>query len=165
MRPLPIAIGFIALMCLAASGPAAARLVEGDGGGSLRQLPGDSGCLSDSGKAGNTTYGNPPGRCGKSVGLARGVYAVSVSPDGGTVYATSSVAVVVFRREEPSGRLTQLPGPDGCLQDGTLNYGAQFRYPRCRKADVGAVGQVVVSSDGRYAYLAGGSLSGVSFGR
>ncbi len=57
---------------------------------------------------------------------------VEVSPDGANVYvaARGSDAVAVFRRG-PAGLLAQLPGPEGCVQDG-VSPGADV--PACAEA-------------------------------
>ena len=78
--------------------------------GSLRQLPGERGCVREDGALGCAT--------------ARAVHggrAVTLSPDGRTVYASGlSSAVSIFRRNPSTGALTQLRGARGCIEERTL---------------------------------------------
>ena len=74
--------------------------------GALTQLAGESGCASQSGGGG----------CAKGDGLA-GAAAVTVSPDGKSVYVASagSNALSIFSRDAAVGSLTQLGGQAGCF--------------------------------------------------
>lgn len=71
--------------------------------GTLRQLPGSAGCVSETGTA---------GACSDGVALDA-ARSVSVSADGGSVYAASfgSSAVSIFSRDPTTGALTQLGAP------------------------------------------------------
>lgn len=106
--------------------------------GALTQLPGITGCISETGSGGG---------CADGKGLD-GASSVAVSPDGKHVYAASptSDAVTAFARDLETGVLTQLPGLDGCISetgdgpctDGRALEGAHF---------------VTVSPDGRHVYV------------
>ena len=102
--------------------------------GALTQLSGTAGCVAEIGD-GVT--------CADGRGLGQAVY-VTVSPDGGSVYAASQVsnAIAVFSRNQTTGALTQLNGLLGCVSEdgssGTCTDG---------KALTGAI-SIAVSPDG-----------------
>lgn len=112
--------------------------------GSLRQLPGEAGCISQTGTEG----------CAKGRGLD-GVFFVAKSTDGKSVYAASfeSNAVAIFARNQRTGALTQLPGSAGCIsEDGSGGVCGQGR---------GLDGAVVLvaTPDGRSAYAISSPLA------
>jgi hypothetical protein len=113
--------------------------------GSLRQLAGSAGCVAPSADTGCT-----PAR------TLRGVGAIALSPDGGTLYATTrSQSLVVLSGDAATHGLTQPAGTDGCVNatgaDGCMAVAA-LRRPFA----------VAVSSDSRHVYL--GSLTGPLLG-
>lgn len=116
--------------------------------GSLRQLPGKAGCVTESGSGGT---------CGDGVAL-EGAEAVGVSRDGRSVYvaAAASDAVAVFARDRTTGRIAQLAGRAGCVSEtGTSG--------RCADGiGLWGVSSIVVSPDGRFAYAPGFFSSAVS---
>jgi DNA-binding beta-propeller fold protein YncE len=80
--------------------------------GTLTQLKGTRGCLSDGGKA----------KCAKARALDgpgpfMGSRAIAVSPDGKNVYVASSKsnAIAIFQRDKATGTLTQASGTGGCI--------------------------------------------------
>ena len=76
--------------------------------GILTQQPGPTGCVSET----VDQWG-----CTDAFGL-QGVRYLTVSLDGGTVYAVSSSDVVaVFDRDLETGALTQKAGTDGCVSE------------------------------------------------
>jgi DNA-binding beta-propeller fold protein YncE len=85
--------------------------------GSLTQLPGTAGCVSETGSGGACTDGK----------ALNGAFAVSVSGDGTSVYVTSSYpdySVSAFSRNTTTGQLTQLSGTAGCISEtGTTSNG------------------------------------------
>ncbi len=85
--------------------------------GVISQLPGPNGCLVDrsSRRRGCTSV-----RALVGPGPFVGSEAIAVSPDGRNVYAASSSsnAIAVFRRAPSTGKLTQAPGPAGCIAAG-----------------------------------------------
>jgi len=112
--------------------------------GTLTQKkPGRAGCIS----------GVETGPCTKAKGL-RGAFAVTVSPGGENVYATSLDAVAVFDRAA-DGTLTQKPGMQGCISDSGDG-------PCVRGAALAGAGSVTVSPDGNTAYVASGSSRGLA---
>jgi DNA-binding beta-propeller fold protein YncE len=118
--------------------------------GALTQLPGKSGCVNDAGRGG----------CANGRSLRESIF-VRVSPDGRHVYATArqSNSVAVFRRDQTTGELTQLPRKAGCVNEN----GSQ----RCAngRALVYAHG-LAVSPDGARLYVAArGSDSVAVFAR
>lgn len=88
-----------------------------------------------------------------------GSRAVTVSPDGGTVYVASqhSAAVAVFDRS-PSGGLIQKPGEAGCS---SLSVAEGCRQARA----LGAPSDVAVVPDGKSVYVSSSNDSVAVFGR
>jgi DNA-binding beta-propeller fold protein YncE len=113
--------------------------------GSLRQLAGSAGCVAPDAASG----------CAAARTL-RGVGAIALSPDGGTLYATTRTqSLVVLQRDATTHGLVQPAGADGCVDargaDGCMTVAA-LRRPFA----------VAVSPDGRHVYL--GSLTGPLLG-
>jgi DNA-binding beta-propeller fold protein YncE len=76
--------------------------------GALAPRSGVAGCVSETGSSGACTDG---------FGL-QGAFAVSLSPDGRSLYAaTLDGAVVVFDRDPATGAVTQKAGRLGCISD------------------------------------------------
>lgn len=89
---------------VAAEASDAIAVLSRDGAtGTLRQLPGAAGCVSETGTGGDCSDG-------VALDAAR---SVSVSADGASVYAASfgSSAVSIFSRDPTTGALTQLGAP------------------------------------------------------
>ncbi|MDA0159040.1 lactonase family protein [Solirubrobacter ginsenosidimutans] len=111
---------------------AVAAFVRGSDG-ALRQLAGDSGCVSEQRGSG----------CTRVPGLLRGTTNVTVSDDGRNVYVASltSDQLTVLRRGGDDGRLRRV----GCLS---------YRHrPGCRRdGRLYGITKVVTSADGRSAY-------------
>ena len=91
-------------------------------------------------------------RTGKPVGPGIksdefGVAAVALSPDGRNLYVASrrSQAVAVFRRNQSTGKLTQAPGPAGCVAARGAE-GCGFAV------GLGGPNSVAVSPDGKNVY-------------
>ena len=130
------------LAMLVVLSPASARVPRG----SLTQLPGRTGCVSESGAGG----------CRAARGLAAypsiplsAVRFVTVSPDGRNVYAAGR-AIAVFSRGKGTGRLSQLRGEGGCVAPASIE-------PGCATARGGGFpGALAISSDGRNAYATWG---------
>ena len=105
---------------------------------------------SGNGKSADTASGCAPAR------TLRGVGAIALSPDGGTLYATTRIqSLVVLQRDAATHGLAQPAGADGCVNadgaDGCLAVAA-LRRPFA----------LAVSPDGRQLYV--GSLTGPLLG-
>jgi DNA-binding beta-propeller fold protein YncE len=115
--------------------------------GALTQKPGRAGCISETGDG---------GLCQDGAGL-NGALAVTVSPDGVSVYtaASNSEAVAAFDRDPATGALTQKAGLSGCISE----TGAGG----CRDGSGLAVAEsVVVSPDGTSVYTAANTSDAVA---
>src|SRR5215211_9379704 len=136
MRPrlaLPLALALLALT----AGPAAAA-----GDGSPTRLKGKAACLSVGGAHG----------CSPARGL-RAPVALEVVPGGRNVYAGSTRALAVFRRNTLTGALSQLSGRAGCVRARRTALCAGARGLR-------GVRDIAVSGNGRYLYAASGASGG-----
>src|ERR1700761_7803522 len=85
--------------------------------GALIQLPGPSGCLVD---RATPRRGCEPVRALRGPGPLLGSNAIPISSDGTSLYLASarSDAIAVFQRTRATGKLTQPPGPAGCIAAG-----------------------------------------------
>ena len=120
--------------------------------GTLTQLAGTAGCVSETGSS---------GICADGTGLD-GVRSVAVSPDGKNVYAASEIsgAVSVFARDATTGALAQLGSTAGCVSD-TGSGGSCIDG----RALAGA-GDATVTTDGKNVYVASlGSDAVAAFSR
>jgi DNA-binding beta-propeller fold protein YncE len=165
MRPRllhPTLLGLLAMVALLVVPAAASAAKERPAApiptktGSLTQLPGRLGCLSD-GKGAKAVCGKA--RALKGPGPGVGSRAIAVSPDGRNVYvaAAASDSIAVFDRDPITGALTQPRGKAGCVAS---VVGEAKGSNGCGLA-VGLIGpdSVAVSPDGRdvYATSRGGS--------
>jgi DNA-binding beta-propeller fold protein YncE len=108
--------------------------------GALTQRDGSAGCVSEGGKK---------DACRKGRGLLA-PDAVAVSPDGQSVYVTStgSDSVAIFDRNPATGALAQKHGSAGCVAGGAAKS-------RCRKGKtLNDPTDVAVSTDGKSVYVA-----------
>ena len=109
--------------------------------GTLTQLPGSAGCVTD------RLEGRDP-----TCAAARGAFfaedsMIALSPDGRNAYAANAAGVTIFSRDPASGVLSQLPGLAGCT--------AAVESAICTRAHgVAAPMHVAVSPDGRSVYVA-----------
>lgn len=108
-------------------------------GGALRQLAGQDACVSQA-----------SARClpARSLGQPGGL---AVSPDGAHVYAGSNSGIAIFGRIRPSGRLVQLVGAEGCV-----NQRGGTGCDRAAGSFQGGLG-LAVSPDGRNVYAVSGA--------
>jgi DNA-binding beta-propeller fold protein YncE len=111
----------------------------------------ETGCLSSDGTDGRD---GASGACTPTPSLL-GARGVAVSPDGSTVFvsSSSSASVVAFSRDPASGSLTRI----GCLQ-GTPNVGAPCRAANLFSSSSG----LAASSDGTAVYVAAPLAGAVS---
>src|SRR5947207_2841886 len=113
--------------------------------GSLHQLAGSAGCVAP-----DTASGCTPAR------TLQGVGAIALSPDGGTLYATTrSRSLAVLQRDPQTHGLVQPAGADGCV-NATGAEGCMTAPTMARPF------ALAVSPDGRQVYV--GSLTGPLLG-
>ncbi len=143
-----------ALVVLSAS--ASALATSSPPAGSVHQAFGKAGCYTDGGasEAGPHTCRNVRG--------ANGATTVAISPDGRFAYVdgyggnntTAPPALAVLKRDPKTGTLSQLPGKSGCFsRDGSSTAGPGT-CTKARDLDSGDATSVVISSDGRFLYVA-----------
>jgi len=76
------------------------------------------------------------------------IFSTAVSPNGRNVYASTGSAVAVFERDQATGALRQLRGKAACI--------SRRKRAKCSSAHgVSSWRDVIVSPDGRNAYVAG----------
>jgi hypothetical protein len=107
--------------------------------GALRQLAGRRGCLG----------GAPTDGCAAARNLA-GARALTLSPDGRSVYVASAGGLAVLARDRRSGALRQLAGRAGCVTESGREGCAAGRA-------VGSALWVAAGREGRSLYLLGRS--------
>jgi hypothetical protein len=136
--------------------------------GPLTQLAADGGCITSTSPV--PPFSPTPGcdNAGRQLLFSQ---PVAVSPDGGNVYAGSidpnapqqdprgGGGLAIFGRSQPTGALTQLPGPDGCLRDASLppadgcaNDGRAVIIPT----------SIVASRDSRHVYSAQPNINAIA---
>lgn len=109
--------------------------------GALTQLPAPDGCVSE--------WGGGASGCTDAYGPVTPT-SVLVSPDGKFVYtlALNGDAIGVFARDDATGKLTQLPAPEGCLSatgdDVTCKSAVALEAPR----------SLALSKNGKHPYVA-----------
>jgi DNA-binding beta-propeller fold protein YncE len=110
--------------------------------GTIQQLDGASGCIQSKIVVGAGRPCTP----GRRLGGANGV---AVSDDGRFVYASTNLdrSVAVLTRDTGTGVLTQPADPTGCV--------ARFADDCTKDGRMAAMFDIVLSSDGRFAYTAG----------
>lgn len=123
--------------------------------GALAQLPGTAGCISDTGFS-NPMQAGTENACQDGSAMD-GIDSIAVAPDGGSVYATAvnSSSVTIYERH-PDATLSQLAGPAGCITETGFETTSLF-WTAGYCADGSALqnaSNIIVSSDGRFAYTA-----------
>ncbi len=114
--------------------------------GGLAQKAGTAACVSETGSG---------GVCVDGVALDQ-ARAVTISPDGESVYVAAGDAVAVFDRDPDTGELTQKAGTDGCISE-TGSGGSCADGVALTSAS-----SVAVSPDGENAYTASTTSGAVS---
>ncbi|HZR79603.1 MAG TPA: beta-propeller fold lactonase family protein [Candidatus Binatia bacterium] len=129
-------------------GAAVAVLVRDAKKGTLSQLPGPAGCISQGGSG---------GQCASGTALDYSL-SMALSPNGKQVYVASyySSSVAVLTRDRKTGALTQLPGPAGCISEG--GSGGQCANGRA----LSKPRSVAVSPNGKQVYVTSGDGSAVA---
>lgn len=116
--------------------------------GELSQKPGQAGCVSEDGTAGDPTT-EPPTVCTEVRGVEEALD-VAVSPDGKSAYVASlGAGLATFERDQASGALRQLNGTAGCIVEGGDNGACQDAKGLLDG------GGVTVSPDGKHVYAIG----------
>jgi DNA-binding beta-propeller fold protein YncE len=125
--------------------------------GTLAQLPGTSGCVSEDGTD------NHGGTCadGRALEFAN---AVAVSPDGKNVYvgAKGTHGVAVLARDASTGALTQLAGAAGCVTEDGTDPNDNPPSNTCVNGEGLSVGidGFAIPADGGQVYAIGGANNG-----
>jgi 6-phosphogluconolactonase (cycloisomerase 2 family) len=121
----------------ASTSRAVATLARSRRDGTLRQLDGTAGCVSEPAIDGCAD--------GRNLDVAR---AAAVSPDGRNVYVITEGGIAAFARDPGTGALRQLDGEDGCVrEDGALG---------CARARAVSGGRMLaITPDGRTLYAVG----------
>jgi len=116
--------------------------------GSLVQLAGVAGCISNT----------PPAGCAPGTSLG-GADAIAISPDGRFVYVAGNSAdsLLVFSRDAATGRLTQLTGTAGCIRPN--------RTDCAPVTGLDGPSAIVVAPDGTSLYVASSAGTLTSFKR
>jgi DNA-binding beta-propeller fold protein YncE len=131
----------------ASTSRAVAALVRRRRDGTLRQLDGTAGCVSEPAIDGCAA--------GRNLDVAR---AAAVSPDGRNVYVVTQGGIAAFARDPGTGALRQLDGEDGCVrEDGALG---------CARARAVSDGRMLaITPDGRTLYAVGADSAVAAFRR
>jgi len=117
--------------------------------GTVSELSGAAGCISDTG---NDDTGSPTCTAGRDLTYS---YGLTVSPDGRSLYVAADSndgGIAAFSLDPSTGEATQLPGPTGCIDaDGESNGTAGL----CTQAPAVADDWIpAVSPDGHSVYVA-----------
>jgi DNA-binding beta-propeller fold protein YncE len=120
---------------------------EREGGGVLKQLPGEEGCIG-------TTVG-----CAKSE-VVQGSEDLAITPDGKNIYSTSANddAIIEFERAGGLGALTQLAAPNGCVALEKTGPTTNCTTAKLIRDPRG----LAVSPDGKNVYVGSAGESGVA---
>jgi DNA-binding beta-propeller fold protein YncE len=127
--------------------------------GTLTQLVGTKGCISETGLDQN---GAP---CAHGHGMP-GPYGAAVAPDGRTLYLANDEgpngygSVPVFSLDPTTGQATQLAGKLGCVSNDGTDAGTPGGCAVGRAVD--EAWSVIVSPDGKSVYVAGLGANGVA---
>jgi 6-phosphogluconolactonase (cycloisomerase 2 family) len=119
-----------------------------DKAGTLTQLAGIAGCVTETGTGGS---------CADGVALG-GARALAVTPNGKSLYVASrdSDAVAAFARDKITGAITQLAGTDACVSEtgtaGACANGVALDFPT----------GVAVSPNGKNVYVTAAGSNAVS---
>lgn len=140
-----IALGVTATAVASSSPPA----------GSVHQASGKAGCYTSDG---SSEAG--PGTCHNIRGGDHST-TLTISPDGHFAYLVGygdspgiPPVLSVLRRDSKNGTLKQLPGKSGCFSRDGLSEDGPNTCSKARDLDTGDATSIVISSDGRYLYVA-----------
>src|SRR3954451_20793366 len=149
-RPLPVLAAAVCACALAAAALAAGPA------GSLSQLAGGAGCITDNG-ASNAVAA----LCADGRGLG-GAEALTLSPDGRFAYSYSysTGAVAILSRDPSTGALTQADDPAACVARSSLS--GDCTAGRMPSGGSDTAHAMVITPDGRFLFVAGYSGAVVS---
>ena len=122
--------------------------------GVLRELAPEVGCFGGPGPLGLARNAGCRLATGMPLNAEDGAFGF-VSPEGRSLYIASARGIAVFRRDARTGRLTQLPGAAGCVDDrARASCGkARVGYPYIEAISPGR-GRLYASSDDRLTIFA-----------
>ncbi len=131
-----IAPGGTHLYAASSGSSAVAALLRNQDNGELDQRQDANGCTAEGGTDG----------CATGRGLD-GAYALAISPEGKSLYVAALDSIAVFARYPASGRLLQIAGRQGCLDETGQDGCASAR-------GISGASSVAISPDGRSLYVA-----------
>jgi WD40-like Beta Propeller Repeat/LVIVD repeat len=135
--------------------PVLSVFARNPGTGALTQLPGKSGCFSDSGFSQNGAH-----QCTKARDIGSGdATSIAISSDGRFVYVASQNetasskaygGIAVFSRNTRTGTLRQLPGKLGCVSASGLSNAGRHTCTAGREVD--DTSSLHITPDQKYLY-------------
>jgi 6-phosphogluconolactonase (cycloisomerase 2 family) len=124
--------------------------------GSLTQLAGNAGCITDNGKSNAVDA-----QCADGRGLA-GAEPVVLSPDGKFAYSYgwTNGSVAIFSRDPATGALSQANDPSACVA--RVSLGGDCTAGRMPSAGSDSAHSIAITPDGAFLFVAGSTGSLVS---
>jgi hypothetical protein len=146
-RPPVLLIAIVAALAIAAPATAAGPA------GSLPQLAGTAGCITDDGTSNGVAV-----QCADGRGLS-GAEAVTLSPDGRFAYSYSydTGAIAILARDPATGALSQADNSGACV--GPTDIGTACTDGRFPGVQSDSGHAIVISPDGAFLFAAGSTGS------